>query len=740
MKLHSVLTAWAFFLGAVASLHADVFGPISVVPQAIVSGDTYHGYRELRVFVENRSLKDKHEVLLIYPDRSFNYGNSIGRIVRRVSLAPGTSVQVPIWQPPLPLNGSAAIKVIVDGEAVGEVSTPSLSHMNRSHGHYSGALLPAVILVSRSLNYDELNRVLKAQNDGYQASMAVGAPTSMRTRGMVPTAWSPNSTSGSGPHWIELEYATPIKADKLRIYDTLGANYYGSIVLTDVSGTNVTKLPFSHGMAAPRTAREIFLPAMSEAIKTVRLEIGPVYAGMVSIDAVELAGPSESAFATSATASSEGGVLSPGASGATRDANSLLRAESSVAEWSDAWLSYSAFDGIAVSAGDLKSMPAAVQTAVQRYVECGGMLLVFGGGEIPSAWRSMHVSETGDSLVVHAGLGRCFMLASVAPANLSGSTRESVLNALATSSREWQSIPDEETANASFPVIDNIKIPVQGIVVIMLAFVITIGPVNIILLSKRNRRTWLLWTIPAISIVTTLLVFVYSFLREGVTPDVRIDGLTFLDQQNRRAATWGRAAFYCPLTPGGGLLFGSDTEATPMVGVFNYRHGTSREMDWTHGQRLSRGWVSARVPAHFQIRKSEVARERLQLEGAGTDRHVVNGLGAEIRSLWIADQQGRVFHATNVPAGGKVRLTHVADRKVESASSDSVRTLQEKYFNSMTEAEWQQLAAGSLWLNSYVAKLEGNPFIENGLRSKSARVKARSVVFGQLESTPNPQP
>ncbi len=74
--------------------------------------------------------------------------------------------------------------------------------------------------------------------------------------------------------------------------------------------------------------------------------------------------------------------------------------------------------------------------------------------------------------------------------------------------------------------IENLKTPVRGMVLIMLGFIILIGPVNLIWLSRRNRRTWMLWTIPAISFVTTMLVFVYSLFREGVTPDTRVRSLT----------------------------------------------------------------------------------------------------------------------------------------------------------------------------------------------------------------------
>ncbi len=220
----------------------------------------------------------------------------------------------------------------------------------------------------------------------------------------------------------------------------------------------------------------------------------------------------------------------------------------------------------------------------------------------------------------------------------------------------WQSLPDDSgAANAALPIVESLKIPTRGIVVIMLAFVIIIGPVNIIWLNRRKRRTWMLWTIPAISFATTLLVFAYSLLREGITPDTRIAGLTVLDQTSHRAATIGGTAFYCPLTPSGGLHFDFGTEATPLVQIGN-GSGTSREVDWTQSQHFQRGWVSARVPAYFHLRKSETRRERIQIVNENGKLQIVNSLGAQIKSLWVADADMNVYQADNVAAGQKAGL------------------------------------------------------------------------------------
>jgi hypothetical protein len=726
-----------------AAFSAETFGPISVTPMSLASGETHHGYREFRIILENRSPKDSHDVTLIYPERSFNFGNSIGRISRRVSLAPGTSAAVPIWQPPLPQGGSGRMRVLIDGQEEGLVTVPTYGHMSQSGGHHGGSMVPATVLVSRSINFDDLSRGLRGDNNAFSATMATGSPGSRGIRGVVPTAWSPD-TSASGLHWLELDYDKPMQVDRLRLYDTMGASYSGEIILTGVSGTNLPTIPFSNaGLMRPGTAREISFPLTAEPIKSVRLNLGSIYAGMISVDAVELQGAGGSIWAAAARASSELGAGSsyPGTPGSTgREVNRLLRSEVPVSEWSEMWLSYSAFDGVAISGRDLQGMPAAVKTALWRYTECGGNLIVLGETTAPEPWQSAAKENLEGGQLIDAGFGRCFVFRAERAPEIPATALKRLSDTLADCSRKWQSLPDENSANAGFPVVENVRIPVRGIVVIMLGFVIVIGPVNIILLSRMQRRTWLLWTIPAISFVTSLVVFAYSMFREGVTPDVRIEGLTHLDQSNHRAATVGMTAFYCPLTPGDGLFFSSDTEATPLVESWTYGRGSTREMSWTQGQHLERGWVTARVPAHFRIRKSETRRERIQLEGTGAQLAVVNGLGAPIHSLWLADGAGRIFTATNVAAGQKVKLTLSSQNPQLWRSAGSVQALADKIgFNQLGDYAFTN-AFEYLSPDSYIAELEGNPFLENGLgaRSKSARTKARSVVYGLLETTSKP--
>jgi hypothetical protein len=119
---------------------------------------------------------------------------------------------------------------------------------------------------------------------------------------------------------------------------------------------------------------------------------------------------------------------------------------------------------------------------------------------------------------LNLGFGSCFVFPAESPSDL-GRRREGPARGRGSSARFWQLLPRMKAANGLFPVVENVAIPVRGIILVMLGFVLLIGPANLIVLSRLKRRIWMLWTIPAISLATCGLVFVYSFVREGFTPD-----------------------------------------------------------------------------------------------------------------------------------------------------------------------------------------------------------------------------
>ncbi|HEX5400407.1 MAG TPA: hypothetical protein VFY06_15270 [Verrucomicrobiae bacterium] len=736
---------WGIFAATLLSIsvpvQADQFGDISADPSAIYTGNTFHGYAEMRVALANRSPVRKHVVTLVYPNNSFgNYGNSISRLSRTVTLAPGTREIVSLLQPPLPVQGDNSIRVEVDGRDEGQVRAPNPnSHCN----YYSRGGQQATVFISRSLDFDAVGRVFQANRGAFTAAMAVGAPDVRGRSGYQASAWMPDTRRSGQANWLELDYATPQAANKIVVHNIQSPATSGSVVLIGVTGTNLAILAMSSGKnsssGGPGWETEFSFPTTSEPVKSVRLDFGTTPPYRISIDAVQISGPSGSQWASDARASSDNSASAPSyAPGSSNpDAVESLRAEAPVSEWSADWLAYTPFDAVVLNTADLNSMPPAVLGAIGNYLLAGGNVMLFGETSPPAAWHSSKNNSLDGDTEYDAGFGHCFTFNSKNPSTVHAPFVQSLRGTVRDTARFWQSLPtDTSSANTALPIVESLKIPTRGIVFIMLLFIIAIGPVNIFVLNRCKRRTWMLWTIPAISFATTLLVFAYSLLREGITPDTRIVGLTLLDQAGHHAATIGGTAFYCPLTPSGGLHFDFETEATPLVHVGYDRAGNAREVDWTQSQHFQRGWVSARVPAYFLLRKSETRRERIQVIHENGKLQIVNSLGAPIKSLWLADASKNIFEARDIAAGQKAALT---PSKLKSPLKlGPAALLRDITFAAKTNS-LEPNVGDYLQPDTYIAELDGDPFIENALGSASSpkRTKSSAVVFGILENEKN---
>ena len=332
-----------------------------------------------------------------------------------------------------------------------------------------------------------------------------------------------------------------------------------------------------------------------------------------------------------------------------------------VSAWNTNWLGFSRYDGVIVTDEDIRQMPPDVQSALWRYVECGGALFVLGEQELPERWglkgllKSELPTDSAGIAVYNVGFGQCIVSLATDTKSLDQKQWRHVIESWTKTAIPWQWDNSVEDANRIFPVVAKLGIPVRGLFLLMLLFAVAIGPVNLIMLSRRKRRIWLLWTTPVISVITCLGVFAYAIFAEGWKQVVRTEGLTILDERAHRATTIGWTAFYSALTPGTGLRFGYETELTPQISARDTNKVLT--VDWTHSQHLGSGWVTARVPTHFMVRKSETRRERVTIRRDGDARpRIVNGLGADISQFWLAEADGTVYSATDIPAGTEAEL------------------------------------------------------------------------------------
>ena len=401
------------------------------------------------------------------------------------------------------------------------------------------------------------------------------------------------------------------------------------------------------------------------------------------------------------------------------------------------WLGYSCFDGVALRGGQLEEMSAATRAALWRYVECGGSLLIVGSPKVPDGWKRTAAAPAGLT-AYYPGFGQCLVATEANPGKWTPAQWRAVLAMWERSAQPFQQVRSANDANSLFPVVEDRGVPVRGLFAGMFVFAILVGPVNVYLLTRKKRRIWLLWTVPVFSLLTCAAVFGAMVISEGWSGHVRVTGVTVLDETSQRASSVGWLGVYSPITPGGGLHFGYDTEVTPQLredfrGYGYRREGAARTIDWTNDQHFASGWVKALMPAHFAVRTSDQRLERLAVtRGADGTLKAVNALKAPVARLWLADAKGQIHTAENIPAG-KEAVLKASGQKAEGKAE----SLREAFSGDWLTLSKTLTVRPELFLRpgTYLAELDGAPFLEKGLRGAQLR-PGRSVVFGILKEVP----
>ncbi|MDR2760968.1 MAG: hypothetical protein LBB88_00015 [Planctomycetaceae bacterium] len=415
-----------------------------------------------------------------------------------------------------------------------------------------------------------------------------------------------------------------------------------------------------------------------------------------------------------------------------------------VEEWSDLWVAYSRFDCVVMTAdewGGLVTRKPAVINAIKRYVETGGMLVILGRKwEIPQEWESIFKSGSDDSNDIERTIvcGKVFVLGQTDAevANNAGFFDNIIQQIDSAAKTETQRINlaqndnvygrgygsggGESTVsrmNNILPVIEKYGVNIKLILVLIIVFAVLIGPVNVFVLRSLNRRIWLIWTVPATSLIASFIVLIASFLSEGFLSQSSSATCTILDQRRGSAVTFGAIGYYSTFSPGN-FNFSTDTELTPFL---DNSGGTLELRITSSGNQLlsGGGWILPRVPAYFSFRKNQML-QKLNVAFNWTDANkptATNGLGVKIDLLVVCSSEGELFEVRDLEPGAQKVLTKAARPKssfTEVAFYSKLRLNQQDalasgHFDSMLNN--QELCPGSY---SAVIK-EANPFVEPGL-------------------------
>lgn len=463
----------------------------------------------------------------------------------------------------------------------------------------------------------------------------------------------------------------------------------------------------------------VLVPFFQPSIETYGGGIGVAIDGVPQEDAVLISSPFSGRSGFSSGSAAELSVLTSrsieqdykdSVRAAHMDAVCFFRSELPTRLWSTEWLGYTAYDVVLMTQQEAADLPPDILLALRRYVEAGGNYLIQGDSDdlsklIPAGFSKTPIPTTA------AGLGQIgFGLAGRCPPELPWprqimSTRPATPVA-----------PDSDELRVT----NKSSIPVRGVLAMVILFAIIIGPLNIWLLARKQKKMWLWWNVPLISLVTSLLIFGFSLASEGIRGRGRTALITVLDETSHRATTLGYISYYCPLTPSDGLHFSYDTSVARMNNEARFtwrsRTGRPKTLDWTRDQHLESGWVLPRVPVCFAVVKNESRRERLIVRpNPAGGVSIVNGLGVVIDSLHYLDAQGVLHTGSNIQDGAEQTLTSTSE--ITTAATSGLVSLHELYAQS-----WESSISllnnspkACLVPGSYLAAVKKNPFLEDPL-------------------------
>lgn len=430
-----------------------------------------------------------------------------------------------------------------------------------------------------------------------------------------------------------------------------------------------------------------------------------------------------------------------------------------VEDWTTNWLGYSRFDALALTSEEMKEIQnqfADLFAAIRRYVEIGGNLVVIGTDWIPPAeWSADNASPQSFS----AMFGKLYFTDK--KIEVAKSEIDDIRKKLKEDSKRWHDAMGVSTASYGYSysssfgssglgmmggedklitamaVVASYSIPIRTIMVLIIVFAVLIGPVNIFILSQMKRRIWLLWTVPATSIIASAIVLGVNLVQEGLLRQSSSTTFSVLDQRRSEALTVGYIGYYSTFTPRKGMLFESETEVTPCI---SRGYGNARAFDVAllagGTQHFFNGWINARVPAYFALRKPQTQRkERLTFDWSAATPTVTNGLGVDVKKLTVCSPDGEFWTASNLVGGAKVDLSKASASPVSKAESlANMRALSDRVISSGPEyIVSANLSQQLLRKGTYLAETDVlNPLVEPGVDNMQT-YKHQTRIFGIFE-------
>ena len=340
----------------------------------------------------------------------------------------------------------------------------------------------------------------------------------------------------------------------------------------------------------------------------------------------------------------------------------------------DDWRAFSGFDTIMLTEADWADIPPGPRNGIVSWVRLGGQLVVYATGKPSPA--SLGLPED-------PGFGE-ILIESIAP-SLSLNTKNTVDLAYNKRAVKHRLASITNDFNSSWPLqkaFGEKSFNYILFVLILLAFGILVGPVNLFVFAKSGRRHRLFVTTPLISVGTSLILIALIIFEDGfggngtrlTLMEVRPDGnqnAAFIQQEQFSRSGVMTSPSFTVETP---ALIAQTPLASSRWARFTSGYGSSGAYDLqpTSGGLFASGdWFQSRSEQGQLI--TAVLPTRGRIEATNDPGTVVSTFDFPIEMILYRDPTGQWHRGENIGKGKPAKLTPVDPTMVQPILNDTAK-------------------------------------------------------------------
>jgi hypothetical protein len=341
----------------------------------------------------------------------------------------------------------------------------------------------------------------------------------------------------------------------------------------------------------------------------------------------------------------------------------------------DDWRAYSGYDAIGMTDSDWTGMSPGARNALLQWNRLGGRLVIY--SQTNADLKSLGIkTDDANGTKSARSLGSVQILP--LPADLHLDEKETVnlfygdpaaATALATTSSA--SVPkgfhqrvneDYESAWALQKEFGDKSFQYAIFILVLIAFAILVGPVNLFVFAKSGRRHRLFITTPLIAVGASAVLIVMIFLQDGIGGR----GMRLALMEVRSDNSENAAYVHQEQISRTGVLLGSDFTLEGQAMITPVRLGASKWARFTNGAerswrfeeqaeegnlKVSGDWFQSRSEQAQVLEAVIPTRGRIEARNEAGAPVFLSTFDFPIKTLWYTDDSGTVWQAGDITPG-----------------------------------------------------------------------------------------